>query len=182
MKISTIPTEKQSIIDGLNEVYDLVTKEIENLDQTQFNHRLEDKWSIAENLQHLILGSFPIASGLKSNKLMLRALGKPFDAGLSYSGLLANYQEALADGRARSTPKYTPKETVFDKTELLSNWTSIKHKLVDRLDEKWREKDLDKFTFPHPILGKLSVRQILYFTIFHTLHHLQAINTIINHD
>ena len=37
--------------------------------------------------------------------------------------------------------------------------------------EKWDEKELDEYYLPHPILGKLTVREILFFTIYHNLRH-----------
>jgi len=51
-------------------------------------------------------------------------------------------------------------------------------KLATRIEEKWSEKDLDKYVIPHPYLGKFSVRQMMYFTTFHTLHHAKAIEKL----
>ena len=40
---------------------------------------------------------------------------------------------------------------------------------------KWRERDLDKYRLPHPVLGKISVREMLFFTHYHDLHHLEIV-------
>jgi len=37
--------------------------------------------------------------------------------------------------------------------------------------EKWNEDELDQYQLPHPILGKLTIREMLYFTIYHNLRH-----------
>jgi hypothetical protein len=30
---------------------------------------------------------------------------------------------------------------------------------------------LDEYLLPHPLIGKLTIREILYFTIYHNLRH-----------
>ena len=37
--------------------------------------------------------------------------------------------------------------------------------------DKFSEEDLDKFILPHPLLGKLTMREMMYFTIYHAQHH-----------
>jgi hypothetical protein len=37
---------------------------------------------------------------------------------------------------------------------------------------QWSEKNLDAYLLPHPLLGKITVREMLFFTTFHTDHHL----------
>ena len=38
--------------------------------------------------------------------------------------------------------------------------------------KKWKDTDLDQYYIIHPILGRLTVREMLFFTIYHTEHHL----------
>ena len=42
--------------------------------------------------------------------------------------------------------------------------------LCSRL-ERMDEKQLDAYLLPHPLLGKLTLREMLYFTIYHVEHH-----------
>jgi hypothetical protein len=37
--------------------------------------------------------------------------------------------------------------------------------------DKFSEAQLDEYVLPHPILGKLTIREMLYFTIYHATHH-----------
>jgi hypothetical protein len=41
--------------------------------------------------------------------------------------------------------------------------------------EKRSEEELDRYILPHPILGKLTLREMLYFTIYHVKHHEKLI-------
>jgi hypothetical protein len=39
----------------------------------------------------------------------------------------------------------------------------------------WREEDLDRYRLPHPLLGKLTVREMLLFTVYHNYHHPRSL-------
>jgi hypothetical protein len=40
---------------------------------------------------------------------------------------------------------------------------------------RWREEDLDYYRLPHPLLGKLTVREMLFFTVYHNYHHPRSL-------
>jgi uncharacterized damage-inducible protein DinB len=46
---------------------------------------------------------------------------------------------------------------------------------LNRKIDKISEEDLDKHILPHPLIGKTTIREILYFTIYHVQHHQKAI-------
>jgi hypothetical protein len=37
---------------------------------------------------------------------------------------------------------------------------------------RWSEADLDACRLPHPLLGRLTVREMLLFTQYHEVHHV----------
>jgi len=39
----------------------------------------------------------------------------------------------------------------------------------------YSEQDLDELILPHPLLGKLTLREMMYFTMYHVLHHHKSI-------
>ncbi len=41
----------------------------------------------------------------------------------------------------------------------------------------WREEDLDRYVLPHPLLGKLTLREMLCFTLYHNYHHVRNVAT-----
>ena len=49
-----------------------------------------------------------------------------------------------------------------------------KQKLIAKV-EKQEEKELDIYILPHPLLGKVTLREMLYVTIHHNEHHLQLL-------
>ncbi len=54
--------------------------------------------------------------------------------------------------------------------ELLNEFSTASAELVS-VAEKWTEDDLDRFLLPHPLIGKLTIREMLFFTIYHNLRH-----------
>jgi len=43
-------------------------------------------------------------------------------------------------------------------------------------------QSLDKFMLPHPLLGKLAVREMLFFTMYHNLHHVNNVRRQRGHE
>jgi len=39
----------------------------------------------------------------------------------------------------------------------------------------WSERNLDRIRFPHPLLGRITARELAFFTIYHGHHHVAAV-------
>jgi hypothetical protein len=37
---------------------------------------------------------------------------------------------------------------------------------------QWSEAELDRYTLPHPLLGDLTMREMLCFTLYHNQRHI----------
>lgn len=138
--------------------------------------RCGEEWSASENVDHLIKAHKPVAQALKLPKFTLRALfGKPHRSSLSYEELCKEYRDEIARG-AQASGRYLPGQehlssgTERKKEELLDQFSKASAELVS-IAEKWDENELDQYLLPHPILGKLTIREVLYFTIYHNLRH-----------
>jgi hypothetical protein len=133
-------------------------------------------WSHSDNLDHLIKAVMPVTKALKLPKLTLHAMfGKPEKASVSYDELCQRYRDEIARG-GQASGRYLPNQTVPDgnteevKKDLLHQWSNASEELVS-VAGKWEENDLDHYQLPHPLLGKLTIREMLYFTIYHNLRH-----------
>ncbi|HSE37429.1 MAG TPA: DinB family protein [Blastocatellia bacterium] len=92
----------------------------------------------------------------------------------SYHRLRDRYWEVLAGGAmaARFAPKVArvPNDLGAWQQELLAQCRDS----VSRLRQaaaRWSESDLDVYRLPHPLLGKLTLREMLFFTLYHFAHH-----------
>jgi len=107
--------------------------------------------------------------------LLLRwKFGKPKNPSSSYEELVQRYQDALKAG-AKATGKFVPREVKKLERELLvSRFKEDMSVLINNL-HSWSEKNLDKVGITHPVLGTITLREMLYFTIYHAEHHLKIL-------
>ena len=168
------PQLKSDIISSLQQVWEEVESFCKEIEEEAFQKRpTEGKWSAAENFYHLILSSQPLASALKMPKLTFKAFGKPNRPVRTYDELVKRYHEKLSQG-GTAPSGYSPKEKdLSDRESLLEDWITTGEQIRKRLDEKWTEEELDKYLMPHPLLGKIFAREMMFFTIYHSLHHLK---------
>ena len=143
---------------------------------SDFFRREAEAWSPSDNLDHLIKAVKPITKALKLPRITLQAMfGKPEKASANYEELCQRYRDVIARG-GQAAGRYLPeqKNPVDDaeeqKSRLLEGWTKASNELAS-VAEKWQEADLDWYQLPHPLLGKLTIREMLYFTIYHNLRH-----------
>jgi len=52
-------------------------------------------------------------------------------------------------------------------------------KMSRALQKKWKEPQPDAYIAPHPLLGKITLRELVYFTIYHTGHHQEGIRKVL---
>ncbi len=165
-----------SIKAAISESFELVATKMASLTDEQLHFKPEGKWSAAENLSHLIVSTFPVASALNKSKMLFRVFGTSKNGSRTYEEMHAFYKEKLGDGVDATGTGYGPRaEDLSDLQKMLENWKMIGSKFETRLD-KWTEGDLDKYRLPHPVMDKLTFREMLFFTHFHNLIHLDIIN------
>ena len=167
---------KNELISTLKESNQRVTKWFVTIPAQDFFTRQGEIWSTSDNVDHLIKAHKPIAKALNLPKIALRVMfGKPEKSSMSYEDLCKIYGEEIARG-AQAAGRYLPNQENPDPTaeakkmELLDHFWKASTELVS-VAKKWEEKELDDYMLPHPILGKLTVREILFFTIYHNLRH-----------
>ncbi len=163
----------------LNDAFDAVTEFVRHQDRDDFTKTLrEESWSTGQQLLHLIKSVAPLNKGMKIPKVLLKwRFGKSDRAEMTYDELAETYQEKLAEG-ATATPPFVPKEVNIEQKEaLLTQYEKEKVELIKTL-ENWSEEKLSEQVAPHPILGMLTVREMMYFTIHHTYHHLASMKKI----
>jgi len=168
----TIQT-KSEIIDALLDSFEQVRNCVQTTDEDFFYQQKNKKWSVAENFDHLIRSNIPIASVLKRNKLSFLPLGISLNGSSDYESLQVNYLLKL---KTNPVPlgAYSPsKKQQTSKQDLLNNWGKIETKFAPRI-KTWSDMQLDRLRLPHPLLGKLTFREMLFFTIYHNHHHLTA--------
>lgn len=170
--------KKEEIVSQLNINSNQVIDLVNSLSKFELEHSQDEKWNILHHFEHLLRSIQPLNKAMKIPLPGLKILfGTSKRDGMSFDETILKYKKALSDG-GKASGRYIPSLNKKKKV-LLRKYT--KH--VDRLNttiNKWKEEDLDKYLLPHPLMGKLNIREMLYFTIYHTSHHLQLMNENLN--
>ncbi len=150
---------------------------------TEFAAPQGEKWSPAEHARHLAKSTYPLVGALGLPKIVLglrfgraRAQSRPFPV------LRETYRTHLrATGATAGRFAPSPQEAPVDATaaaarqhEVLARWRAAVSGLAQRVPG-WSEAALDRYRLPHPLLGKLTVREMLFFTVYHNAHHLEQV-------
>ena len=159
-------------------------QEVENVeywsafDTAAFFRPIGRSWSPAETVRHLSKSTRPVVKALTMPRFMLRVLfRKPRHASMRFDELRARYQRLLAEGGKAG--KFSPSphtEVDFDawRASILQSYASVNATLWNAI-QRWPDPKLDSYQLPHPLLGKLTVREMLFFTLYHQHHHVTVV-------
>lgn len=173
------PKSLTEIQAALDQSYATIETLITAISDDVFHFKPGEKWSIGEHLEHLVLSTMGIASVLARPKAVFVHFGKPDKPSRSYEDLREKYF-VLIQGR-KAPANLSPDENApKSKEELLQSWQLIRQKMNTRLPEHWIDAQLDEHCLLHPAFGKMNVREILFFTIFHNYHHYAPMTKIID--
>lgn len=163
---------REEIISALNEKVDAFNQYIIPLNKEKFEAMPGNKWSAGQNLDHLIRAIKPLQLAYALPKFMLKwKFGLTNRPSRTYDELVVRYKTKLAAGGKASGPFIPPVINYEKKEELIKLYEKQKDKLISKI-KRQNEQDLDKYILPHPLLGKLTLREMLFFTIYHNEHHL----------
>ena len=145
----------------------------------EFFRPLGDAWSPADNVRHLLKSNRPVLRALTTPKILLAAR---FGAGLRPSRpyaevrerYLARLAEGVKAGRFAPRPLASSEQTEEQRRTLLADLDQVSEHLTSAV-AGWREWQLDRLRLPHPALGRLTVREMLFFTLYHNLHHIRNV-------
>ncbi len=163
----------QQLIAALNETLAYC---IEISDEIFF-HQPETKWSIAQDIAHLTTATNSSRLAYILPKFIVRLFaGKPNRPSRTYDELVEKYKSKLEKG-GKAGGRFVPKpiSPAIGKQVLLDDFSNAMNKLAIALKRKWETNQLDKYLAPHPLLGKITLRELGYFNIYHTFHHLALI-------
>lgn len=141
-----------------------------------FFTRYGEVWFPSDNVDHLIKAVKPIARALKLPTITLQAMfGKPEKPSMSYEELCKVYRDEIAGG-AQASGRYLPNQespaenAEHRKQALLDQWSKANAELLSVV-ETWNLDEMDRYLLPHPLIGKLTIREMIFFTIYHNLRH-----------
>ncbi len=166
---------RQEIASGLDKRFDEVTMWFAQRPDSAFIKGPSGRWTEGQVVDHLILSTKPLNLALRLPRI---ALGMRFGTAKAPSEpeekLTARYEAALSAGGKAPKDFVPPAVGVEDKAQLLDELREQGRKLAKVVGD-WEEADLDKYVLPHPLLGNLTIRNMLQFSHYHLQHHMDIL-------
>jgi len=172
--------DKQELTERLDQTFDELSDWSSHLtDQTFIAETRPGKWSAAGHIDHVRKSAKGFSKALSMPKDVLEAtFGMGNHSERNYDVIVATYEKTLNAGpisQAAVGGQYHPRDLAgHQRSEVLTALQETGSNLTKALN-KWSEEDLSRYVVPHPIMGNFTLREMCYFTIHHTLHHLKML-------
>lgn len=141
-----------------------------------------EQWSVAQNVAHLIISLKTTVAAYALPKFLVRLIGgRPNRPSRSYDELVEKYLAKLAAG-GKASGRFVPKKihSSYSRDQVLNKWLKVTEDYLEAIRRNWTTEQFDQYIVKHPLLGRITLRELCYFTIFHTRHHLEIIQSRIN--
>ena len=164
--------------DKCNELFDFLNSQSDS----SWTEGPEGKWTTGQHILHLIQSLKPLNRALSMPKFILRyKFGKANRDIRDYHTVVNRYHERLDQNRGVTFgPSRDMKVPPIEDKQYLIDQLQIENKKVQYMTRKWRDKDLDKLILPHPLMGKMPVREMLMWSAYHVEHHSKTLQSDYN--
>ena len=166
---------KSEIIDALEEKHQELYDWLESQPDENWVAGPEGKWTTGEHIVHLTQSENALLKGFMAPKFLLKSqFGTNNRENRSYEQVVQKYRSKLAEneGVVADISKNMPDMTPDDKSGYIAKLDKEKTKLIKKF-QKWSDKDLDTYLMPHPLMGRMTVREVVMWTAYHVEHHLE---------
>jgi hypothetical protein len=143
---------------------------INNLSEDEFMFSRNSKWTPGQQLAHVALCIKPLAQVLPAKAVIGQKFGKTDRKTLSYDEIVSTYYLALEKG-GKAPERFVPEKIDFSKRNELANGLLSDLESMNQAIGKYAEQELDSLLLPHPLLGNLTIREMLYLMSCHAIHH-----------
>jgi len=162
---------KNEIISSLYEKHQSLVNYVLVLNEEEFIQAKKNKWSAGQQVEHIFMSIRPLNQAFMLPGFALKLIfGKVNRPSKSYEELVSKYKSKLSKGGVAPSG-FTPKRIDFTERNKLTTKLIATFETLVKRTKTFSENDLDKLILPHPLLGKVTIREMLYFTIYHAEHH-----------
>lgn len=137
----------------------------------------DKKWTTGQQIQHLVNSLQLLNNALSYPKFLLK-----YKFGIcnreirNYETVVKNYQNKLIENNdsAKVFNQKLKTPTLQDRKRLLTK-LQIQSKKLQYKTIKISDKNLDTLLIPNPLMGKMTLREIIMWTAYHTEHHTEIL-------
>jgi len=137
----------------------------------------EGKWTAGQHVLHLTDSLKLLNHAMSFPSFVLKyKYGTSNRALRGYDEVAKRYEEKLAANQERAQQfNSSLKIPRLSQKEPLVTTLKIQQKKLQHKTRKWKVKNLDNLILPHPLMGKMPIRELIMWTAHHTEHHTNSL-------
>jgi len=169
--------DKETIIKTLESNHLKLNIWIRDVGLDQWEKGPQGKWTVGQHILHLVISDRLLNKALATPKFFLKyKFGTANRPSRSYEDVAKRYQERLLENieRSREFNKELKKPSLKEYEEILETLQILNKKLQYKT-RKLKDEYLDTLLLPHPLMGRMTLREIIMWSSYHTEHHLQIL-------
>lgn len=153
---------------------------IENQPLDNWEKGPKEKWTTGQHILHLVNSLQLLNNALSYPKFILKyKFGTCNRPSRNYDAVAKRYQQKLMDNqdKAKIFNQKLEQPTLNEREVLLTKF-QIQQKKLQYKTKKIKNKNLDTLVIPHPLMGKMTIREIIMWTAHHTEHHTETLKLL----
>lgn len=169
--------DRQIIAETLEEKHQELFDWLHTTDDEIWTKGPENRWTTGQHMLHLVQSMRLLNKALRYPKFLIRyKFGTSNRPSRTYEEVAKRYEERLAENQEKAK-KFNSQLRVpapKEKSELIQDLQILNKKLQYKT-RKLKDKHLDKLLLPHPLMGRMTLREIIMWTAHHTDHHVEIL-------
>ena len=143
-----------------------------------FRRPAPEVWAPADHIRHLNKVLRAITRGLRVPRLLLLVrFGWSRRPSRTLDALRADYAAVLARGgtagRYAASPLSAADATDDRRATVMAEHATAVEEFAEAI-RRWSPRALDRYRVPHPLMGRLPMREIALFALLHNVHHVEV--------
>jgi len=168
---------KEAIVNLLEEKHQKLFDWLSNQPEDIFEKGPEGKWTTGQHIEHLVDSLKKLNHALSYPNFLLKyKFGTSNRELRTYKDVSQRYLDKLVVNQERArTFNINVKTPTQKKYKQLLSTLEIQNKKLQYKTKKIKDKNLDNLLLPHPLMGKMPLREIIMWTAYHTEHHTNTL-------
>ena len=138
----------------------------------------EGKWTAGQHVIHLVQSTRPLLKALKLPNFLLKwKFGTSNRPSRTYDEVIKRYNEKLelvVPGILSPFSRSMPDSPRSEAQKWMNELSDLNTR-INNITLKCSDDTLDKVILPHPLMGKMTLREILMWNAYHTSHHIHVL-------
>ncbi len=159
---------------------------LSNIPNAQFFDGSSERWSVGYHVQHITSAVNRVAGGLMNPDALPKR--EPATPSRDFTTMHQTYLETLRNTPSETLRQLGSRVTLEEfensdeyKTKLISSFVNAIENFNTAL-EHFDEANLENLGMPHPVMGLLSSREMVFFIVFHNTHHQNGIAKLLQNQ